>query len=180
MLEIVNVVGSGSIGEEVNLEVLASSVEDSIVKYDPEKYPGLYLRFDEDGPLTTLYRTGKFIITGGSSVDSLEERRDKFLNFLDDLGIVDLPIDDDFFVQNIVAVGQIDQQVNLNALAIGLGLEDTEYEPEQFPGLVYRPDASDVVCLLFSSGKVVITGSTSVRQSKESFSSLKDRISNLI
>jgi len=180
MVEIVNVVGSGAIGEEVNLEALASDVEKSIVRYDPGKYPGLYLRFDEGGPLTTLYRTGKYIITGASSVDHLEERRETFLNFLDDLGIVDLPIDDGFSVQNVVAVGQIGQKANLNALAIGLGLENTEYEPEQFPGLVYRSDTSNVVCLLFSSGKVVITGSKSIKQANESFQALENKISDLI
>lgn len=52
-----------------------------------------------------------------------------------------------------------DQSLNLNALAIGLGLEVTEYEPEQFPGLVYRPAEAANVVLLFTSGRVVITGS---------------------
>jgi transcription initiation factor TFIID TATA-box-binding protein len=48
--------------------------------------------------------------------------------------------------------------INLNAIAIGLGLENVEYEPEQFPGLVYRLGEPNVVVLLFGSGKMVITG----------------------
>ncbi|HEX7514883.1 MAG TPA: TATA-box-binding protein, partial [archaeon] len=48
--------------------------------------------------------------------------------------------------------------LNLNAIAIGLGLENIEYEPEQFPGLVYRLSEPKVVVLLFGSGKLVVTG----------------------
>jgi len=71
-----------------------------------------------------------------------------------------IPVDGapELTVQNIVTSGDLGDSLNLNAIAIGLGLEDIEYEPEQFPGLVYRVDEPDVVTLLFGSGKVVITG----------------------
>jgi transcription initiation factor TFIID TATA-box-binding protein len=61
-------------------------------------------------------------------------------------------------VQNIVASANLHSTLNLNAIAIGLGLENIEYEPEQFPGLVYRLSEPKVVVLLFGSGKLVITG----------------------
>ncbi len=61
-------------------------------------------------------------------------------------------------VQNIVASSDLGQEINLNAIAISLGLERVEYEPEQFPGLVYRLDEPKVVVLLFGSGKLVCTG----------------------
>ncbi len=55
-------------------------------------------------------------------------------------------------IQNIVSSGDFGHTLNLCAIAIGLGLEHVEYEPEQFPGLVYRLDDPDVVALLFGSG----------------------------
>jgi len=61
-------------------------------------------------------------------------------------------------VQNIVASSDLGQKINLNVIAITLGLERVEYEPEQFPGLVYRLDEPKVVLLLFGSGKLVCTG----------------------
>jgi len=61
-------------------------------------------------------------------------------------------------VQNIVASSDLGAKINLNAIAISLGLEKVEYEPEQFPGLVYRLDVPKVVVLLFGSGKLVCTG----------------------
>jgi len=69
--------------------------------------------------------------------------------------IVDKP---EIKIQNIVASANLGRVLNLNAIAIGLGLENVEYEPEQFPGLVYRMAIPKVVILLFGSGKLVITG----------------------
>jgi transcription initiation factor TFIID TATA-box-binding protein len=66
--------------------------------------------------------------------------------------------DPDVEVQNIVASSDLETKINLNAIAISLGLEKVEYEPEQFPGLVYRIDDPKVVVLLFGSGKLVCTG----------------------
>ncbi len=66
-------------------------------------------------------------------------------------------------VQNIVASADLGVDLNLNAIAIGLGLENIEYEPEQFPGLVYRLDNPRVVVLIFGSGKMVVTGGKALK-----------------
>jgi len=73
-------------------------------------------------------------------------------------------------VQNIVASGSIDMMLNLNYLA--LELENTEYEPEQFPGLVYKLEDPPATFLLFSNGKLVCTGTKNNRQLKESMRQL--------
>jgi len=64
----------------------------------------------------------------------------------------------EIMVQNIVASSDLESEINLNSIAISLGLEKVEYEPEQFPGLVYRLSEPKVVVLLFGSGKLVCTG----------------------
>ena len=71
---------------------------------------------------------------------------------------VHITIEPKIEVQNIVASSDLEQEINLNTVAITLGLEKVEYEPEQFPGLVYRLDDPKVVVLLFGSGKMVCTG----------------------
>ena len=62
-------------------------------------------------------------------------------------------------IQNIVAAGSVGMDLNLNTLA--MKLENTEYEPEQFPGLVYKLMAAKATFLLFSNGKIVCTGTKS-------------------
>lgn len=178
MIDVVNVVGSGSIRKELDLDTLASDIGKPLARYEHDKYPGMYLRFDDNGPVITLYRTGKFNITGASSSVELRELKTRFLEFLAEFGILELPIDDRFYVQNMVCVSEIDgvDGLDLNAASIGLGLEKTEYEPEQFPGLIYRPEGSNCVCLLFSSGKVVITGSRSEVEAEEAINNLNRRL----
>ena len=56
----------------------------------------------------------------------------------------------------MVASGDIGMKLNLNTLAFKL--ENAEYEPEQFPGLVYKVPSSHITFLLFGTGKIVCTG----------------------
>jgi transcription initiation factor TFIID TATA-box-binding protein len=59
---------------------------------------------------------------------------------------------------------------------IDLGIEKVEYEPEQFHGLVYRPDETNCVLLVFGSGKVVITGGRTAEENREAFEMLSKRV----
>jgi transcription initiation factor TFIID TATA-box-binding protein len=61
-----------------------------------------------------------------------------------------------FRIENVVASTSLGHDLDLKAIAVALG--GSEYEPEQFPGLVYRIDEPKVVLLMFGSGKVVCTG----------------------
>jgi transcription initiation factor TFIID TATA-box-binding protein len=90
-------------------------------------------------------------------VEQVKVAIDKVINQLDKIGIK-IKTEPKIEVQNIVASSDLGQSINLNAIAITLGLERVEYEPEQFPGLVYRLDLPKVVLLLFGSGKLVCTG----------------------
>ena len=179
MVEIVNVVGSGSLDVEFDLERVAKDLG-SIAKYNPDKYPGIYVQFEDDSPLITLYRTGKYIVTGADSEEEAHKIRERFLHLLSENRMIEKPNDEWFSIQNLVCTGDLGRSLNLNALAIGLGLENTEYEPEQFPGLVFRPSEVDSVVLLFASGRVVITGSTDLRTAKRAFETLSKRVSKIL
>lgn len=177
-LDIVNIVGSGSVETEIDVEALAADLD--AAEHDPETYHGAYLRFREDGPLTTIYRTGKYIITGSDSRDKLSETRNQVLTTLRDIGVLEKANDEWFTVQNYVCQGNLGEQVNLNTAAIGLGLDQTEYEPEQFPSLIYRPPEYECVLLLFGSGKVIVTGTPKLEQAEKAFRDLKSRLSEVI
>jgi len=100
MVHVVNVVASGALDVELDLATVARELDD-VVDYDPEKYPGAYVRFDDE-PLITLYRTGKYIITGASSEAESERLRDEFLVLLERHGIVSSAEDAWFSIQNYV------------------------------------------------------------------------------
>ena len=67
----------------------------------------------------------------------------------------------------------LETELNLTNIALSLGLENVEYEPEQFPGLVYRVEEPKVVLLLFGSGKVVCTGAKKKEEIVEAIKKLK-------
>lgn len=150
-----NVVGSTSIEQELDLETLAEDLDN--VRFNPDQFPGLVHRTQQPKAASLIFRSGKLVCTGASSVSDVADVIEQTFEELRELGLA-VPDEPDFTIQNIVSSGDLGSQLNLNAIAIGLGLEEVEYEPEQFPGLVYRADDLDVVVLLFASGKLVITG----------------------
>ncbi len=84
---------------------------------------------------------------------------------------------DTISIHNVVATCTADTKIPLSRLA--MELEKTEYEPEQFPGLVYRLDFPKTVFLLFSSGKVICTGGKSEKDIEESVIKLKENLKEI-
>jgi transcription initiation factor TFIID TATA-box-binding protein len=156
-IELQNVVASTGIEQELALESVAMDLRGA--DYDPENFPGVVYRTEEPRATTLLFRSGKMVSTGASSVEDVHTVLDGVFDDLRKLGI-EIADEPEVIVQNMVASADLGQRLNLNAIAIGLGLKNVEYEPEQFPGLVYRLDEPPVVVLLFGSGKIVVTGGT--------------------
>ncbi len=154
-ITIENVVASTDIKHELALENLAMDLTGS--DYDPENFPGLVYRIQDPKAAILIFRSGKIVCTGADSVTHVHTALDIVYQKLRALGI-DITDDPPVTVQNIVSGADFGARLNLNAIAIGFGLENVEYEPEQFPGLVYRLDDPKVVILLFGSGKAVVTG----------------------
>jgi transcription initiation factor TFIID TATA-box-binding protein len=148
-------VASASLGTELNLQTLAVSLDGA--DYEPERFPGLVYRLKEPKTATLLFHSGKVVCTGAKSLDQVKLAIDKVVTQIRKAGI-GLDSEPEITVQNIVATSDLGQKINLSIIAMTLGLERVEYEPEQFPGLVYRLDEPKVVMLLFSSGKIVCTG----------------------
>jgi len=171
-----NVVASTGIGQELDLQSVAMDLEGA--DYDPEQFPGLVYRTQSPKSAALIFRSGKIVCTGAKSIDDVHEALGIIFEKLRGLQI---PVEDDpeITVQNIVSSADLGHNLNLNALAIGLGLEDVEYEPEQFPGLVYRMDEPEVVILLFGSGKIVITGGKRTDDAEGAVEEIVERIEGL-
>ncbi len=134
--DIVNAVGGGDLRRDLDLRVLFDEISADEIRYNPEYWPGLYIRFTGQSPAVMIFRTGKYNIAGADSVDELIDANQTFLSVVRKLG---LEFEDpEFEVRNLVFLERYEQELNLEPIAIKLGLGNTEYKPEQFPGLVYR------------------------------------------
>ena len=154
-IKIENIVASTGIGARLDLNQVISAFEGA--EYNKEKFPGVVYRTTSPKTAALIFGSGKIVCTGAKSIADVGTGLSKVFEKLREMGIQILN-KPEIKIQNIVASADLKRVLNLNAVAIGLGLENVEYEPEQFPGLVYRMSSPKVVLLVFGSGKMVITG----------------------
>ena len=161
-LKVQNIVATASLGTKVPLVKLVRSQANT--EYNPEQFPGLVLRIKKPKSAVLVFSSGNIVCTGTKSVKQVADVITQVIKQLRKINIKvkEKPKID---VQNIVASGSIKLVLNLNELA--LKLENTEYEPEQFPGLVYKLDEPPATFLLFSNGKLVCTGTKNRKQLDE-------------
>jgi transcription initiation factor TFIID TATA-box-binding protein len=174
-IRIENVVASSSINQELDLQKLA---EDLNVEFVPEEFPGLVYQVQNPDATALLFDSGKIVCTGADTVGNIHDAFDDTMQVLQQLGI-DVPPNPTVTVENIVSSADLEQQLNLTAIAVGLGLEAVEYEPEQFPGLVHRLDNPSVTILLFGSGKLIITGARRESELEDALSIIRTQLTEL-
>ncbi len=155
-IQVVNIVVSTSLEHEIPLERMAATLSNT--EYNPEQFPGLVIRIKEPKTSALIFSSGKVVCTGARSMDKVHESIKKIIKSLEKIN-VKIKIEPKVKIQNIVASGSVGMDLNLNVLA--MKLDNTEYEPEQFPGLVYKLPAAKATFLLFSNGKIVCTGTKS-------------------
>ncbi len=154
------------ITEKVDLVKITRKYED--VEYNPERFPGLVMRIKDPKATFLIFSTGKMVITGLRRADEASAGVKKVIKALKKAGIeVSNP---KITIQNVVASGNLYTFIDLNLAAIVM--ENTMYEPEVFPGVIYRMTKFKTVFLLFSTGKVVCTGAKSKEIVEQSFNQL--------
>jgi len=175
-LKIENIVASAKVTESMDLPTLASQLKDA--EYNKKRFPGVVLRMQEPKIAALLFGSGKVVLTGAKSIDSLSKGLEILGAQLRELNI-DIADDLSFKIQNIVTSADLGTPINLNKIAVGFNLDRIEYEPEQFPGLVYRLEEPKVVVLLFGSGKLIITGGKQPEDAKKAVQKILADLENL-
>ena len=155
-VSIENVVATGSLDQKLDLIAIMKVFRN--VEYRPKKFPGLVFRLKRPKTATLIFSTGKMVCTGAKSEKLARSAIRKVVKELTDNGIIILG-KPEIIIQNIVATANIHGKVDLEAAADIM--ENVMYEPEQFPGLIYRMVDPKVVILIFASGKLVCTGGKS-------------------
>lgn len=158
-IKVENVVASASLDHGIDLQAVVKAFP--IVDYRPKTFPGLVFRTKRPKTANLIFRTGKIVCTGAKSVKEARRALKRVVRKLKKGNIVihgKLHIK----IQNIVASAILDGNVDLEGFYEIGGKVDLGgrmmYEPEQFPGAIYRMEDSNAVILIFSSGKLVCTG----------------------
>lgn len=175
-LKIENIVASAKISESLDLPQIASNIKDA--EYNKKRFPGVVIRMQDPKIAALVFGSGKVVLTGAKSVESLNKGLEILGGILRGLNI-EIASELTYKIQNIVTSADLGAGINLNKIAVGFNLERIEYEPEQFPGLVYRLEDPKVVVLLFGSGKLIITGGKEPEDAKRAVLKIVEDLSGL-
>ncbi|MDD1672739.1 MAG: TATA-box-binding protein [Methanomicrobiales archaeon] len=176
-LRIENIVASGVIADSIDLADVSRKIKNC--ELNTKRFPGAVYRLEKPKIASLIFSSGKVVLTGIRDRDHLNEGLAIIIRSLKEVGVstYDEPR---VAITNIVCSYDIGRYINLNKVVITLNLENIEYEPEQFPGLVYRIGDPKIVALLFSSGKIILTGGKTLEDIKRGLDVLEKRLANIM
>ena len=176
-LKIENIVASGVIADAIDLESVSDKIKNC--ELNTKRFPGAVYRIENPKIASLIFSSGKVVLTGIRKKSDLRPGLEIIMQSLRDAGVktYDVP---QVAITNMVCSYDMGRYINLNKVVITLNLENIEYEPEQFPGLVYRIDDPKIVALLFSSGKIIPTGGKNIEDIKRGLDFLEQRLENIM
>ena len=171
IISIENIVATATLNQNIDLNSVVKAFPS--VEYRPQQFPGLVFRLKKPKTATLIFGSGKMVCTGAKSERQAKTAINKVVIELKNNGIV-IRRKPTIKVVNMVASASFGVRINLEKAVYRLGR--TMYEPEQFPGLIYRMDEPRVVILVFASGKIVCTGAKIEEEVYESVNKLRDQL----
>jgi len=155
-LKIQNVVATAGFDQTFDLDAIAKAFPEA--DYRPSVFPGLPLRLKKPKTCVLIFNSGKMVCTGAKSE---RQARKAILKAAATLRAAGIPVTGkpEIKVQNVVASGALGERVNIEELCRRSSIDvKVMYEPEQFPGAIYRMEEPKLVFLIFSSGRIVCVG----------------------
>ncbi|EDR26064.1 TATA-box-binding protein, putative [Entamoeba dispar SAW760] len=162
-----NIVATVELDCTINLQDVVRRVRNA--EYNPKRFGALIIRITNPKTTALVFHSGKLVVTGGKTVDDSRLAGRKYARILQRLGY-NVKFNH-FKIQNVVASCDMKFAISLKEL-IQLAPKITKYEPEIFPGVVYRLADPKMVLLIFASGKIVFTGGKEIEQINKAFSEI--------
>ena len=175
-IKVENVVAFAVLGKKITLNKLVEKMENT--EYEPEQFPGLVYRIKDPRAAALIFSSGKIVCTGAKSISMAKEAMKKIVNDIRKTG-TSMPRKFKINIENIVASTKIEVKPKLMLDEIAISLEEVEYEPEQFPGLVYRMKSPRTAFLLFGSGKIICTGGRNLEDINTALNNFKKRLEGI-
>ena len=176
-LKIENIVASGVIADSIDLVELSNKVKNC--ELNKKRFPGAVYRIDEPRITSLIFSTGKIVLTGLRSNKALTDGLAALIKSLNEAGFETLKVPK-VAITNMVCSYDLGKSINLNKVVVTFNVENIEYEPEQFPGLVYRIKDPKIVVLIFSSGKLILTGGKNLEAVKKGLDVLEQKLENIL
>ena len=170
-IKVTNVVASAVLQGSVDLNAVVEAYP--LAEYRPERFPGVVLRLQRPKSVILLFHTGKLVCTGAPSTEQAQKAIHSIVQQLHRNQIISQQVVS-ITIQNVVATGSIGGKVDLEKAAFLL--ERTLYEPEQFPGLIYRMEVPQVVMLIYVTGRIVCVGAKKEQEIHDALQQLHQQL----
>lgn len=162
-----NIVSTVNMGCKLNLKDIALRARNA--EYNPKRFAAVIMRIREPKTTALIFASGKMVCTGAKSEEHSRLAARKYARIIQKLGFDAKFMD--FKIQNIVGSCDVKFPIRLEGLATGHN-HYSSYEPELFPGLIYRMVSPKIVLLIFVSGKIVLTGAKLRSEIYQAFSNI--------
>ncbi|MCK9591000.1 MAG: TATA-box-binding protein [Methanoregula sp.] len=176
-LKIENIVASGVVAGSIDLVAFSNKVENC--ELNKKRFPGAVYRIKDPKIASLIFSSGKIVLTGGRNPQALTDGLAIIIKSLREAG-VDTLKEPQVAITNMVCSYDLGKYINLNKVVITLNVENIEYEPEQFPGLVYRIKDPKIVVLIFSSGKIILTGGRNMNDIRKGLDILEQKLESIM
>ncbi|CAI2368177.1 unnamed protein product [Moneuplotes crassus] len=159
-----NIVSTVDMKCKLDLKTIALNARNT--EYNPKRFAAAIMKIRNPKTTALIFSSGKMVCTGAKSEEDSKKAAKKYAKTIKNMGF-DVKFTD-FKVQNIVASADVGFAIRLESLS-HKHVDFCQYEPEIFPGLIYRIYEPKVVVLIFVSGKIVLTGAKTREQIKEAY-----------
>jgi transcription initiation factor TFIID TATA-box-binding protein len=159
-----NVVSTANMMCKLDLKTIALKARNA--EYNPKRFAAVIMRIREPKTTALIFSSGKMVVTGAKDEAQARNAARKFTRIIQK---IDFPAKfSEFKIQNLVASVDVKFPIRLEGLA-QKHFQFSSYEPEVFPGLIYRMMNPKVALLIFVSGKLVLTGARTREDIKKAY-----------
>ena len=176
-LKVENIVASGVVAESIDLVKFSENTGNC--KLNKKRFPGAVYRIEDPKIACLIFSSGKIVLTGIRNHKALTDGLAIVIKSLKKVGIEPLK-EPKVAITNMVCSYNLGKYININKLTVTLNLENIEYEPGQFPGLVYRIKDPKIVVLIFSSGKIILTGGRNLEDVRKGLDILEQKLESVL
>lgn len=162
-----NIVSTVNLDTKLDLKKIALHARNA--EYNPKRFAAVIMRIREPRTTALIFSSGKMVCTGAKSENESKLAARKYARVVQKLGFPAKFID--FKIQNMVGSVDVKFPIRLEGLVLTHS-QFSSYEPELFPGLIYRMVKPRIVLLIFVSGKVVLTGAKVREEIEEAFNNI--------
>ncbi len=175
-IKIENIVAYAQLADCFDIDNLAEILPD--FEYKPEEFNGLTWKPGNIKAAIIILPNGKVICTGAKRIEEVECSINAAIDKMTSAKI-NVNSKPKIEIQNIIASIDIEKELHLSSISKGLIMENVNYKPEEFPGLLYKIDHLGAVVIVFSSGKIVCTGTKTIDNASKAIELMKEKLSSI-